>query len=447
MKWSKFNLLFNSKKYGWLLYNSARNNFMQFDDKTYEEILQITENINGYDFNKNPGLYLQLRINGVVVEDDFDENYINKLKITRLAYNYSSSILMLTVAPTFACNFKCVYCFENNTQPVFMSDDTEEKLIDFIKKYSSAQYIGLSWFGGEPLLCFDRMKTITQKIKNLNKKFSAILVTNGYLLSKEKIALLDDLNINTIQITIDGTEDIHNRRRSLKNGHGTYLQILENIDILLKNWKGKLDIRVNIDHSNNNEYHLIHEELINRFEKLERKRLRIYPGIVHDNENLHPDVSCFKDRSYEAIFNMEQYHNHGIDDFSFFPTHHLAGCITSRNQGFVIGPEGEIYKCWDDLGIENKIVGSVYSNKNWNYDLIANYQVGASYLDDPECKECFYLPVCDGGCVYVRLQNYLNHKCKNVCTKFKDHLEGILEIYYELKNNTRKIKEEELLQK
>ncbi len=37
IEWSKYNLLFNSKRHGWLLYNSVCNCFMQLDEKTYDE--------------------------------------------------------------------------------------------------------------------------------------------------------------------------------------------------------------------------------------------------------------------------------------------------------------------------------------------------------------------------------------------------------------------------
>ncbi len=444
MKWSKYNFLFRSKKYGGLLYNSASNSFLQFDDATYTEVEKIRDDLDSYSFSDRPGLNIQLRMSNIIVEDRFDEEYRNRLKMSRLNNNYDSSHLMLTIAPTMGCNFACNYCFETDFSAVQMSDETEEQVINFIKRHPATKYISMTWFGGEPLLCFNRIVSMTEKIKEFDKKYTAMLISNGYLLDEKIIPKLKDLSITTIQITIDGLEETHDKRRPLKStGSGTYARIMENTEKLLQGWDGKLDIRVNTDNSNKDVYHIAHDALLEKFEKYGRKRLRIYPGIVHDNDQINPDVSCFRDRFEEAVFNIRQYEEHGIEDLSFFPRTIVSGCIAARNNGYVIGPKGELYKCWDDLGIKEKVVGSVYSGKEWNMNLIGNYMVGASYHDDPECKECFLLPVCDGGCLYVRMQNYTENACKNVCSKFKDNLEDMLEIYYEIKKKYEEKKDEE----
>lgn len=431
MKWSKYNHIFASQKYGWLLYNSASNTFAELDDTVYPEILKIQADPATYDFTSAPGLYIQLRNNGILVEDRGDEIFQNILKMQRLQNNYQTNLLMLTIAPTRACNFNCVYCYEQARDPVFMSDDTENDILAFIKRQKSTTRISLTWYGGEPLLCFPRICSLTAKIKALTIPFSAMLVTNGYLLTPDIIAQLTDLQINIIQITIDGREPTHNQRRPLKDGSGTFQRILENTDTLLHNWDGKVSLRINIDHRNQAEYHLIHQELKTRFaEYYEHERFFMYPGIIHDNNENHPDISCLIDRDAEALFTIEQYHQHGIDDLRTFPGRSYAGCIACRRNGFVIGPEGELYKCWDDIGIAERIVGSVKKGTPWNLALIADFMVGASYLDDPECLECFYLPVCDGGCPHARLKNYLGQAQHQVCLKFKHHLEDLLEIYY-----------------
>jgi uncharacterized protein len=434
MQWSKYNYLFNSKKHGWLLYNSASNTFAHIEDDLYPEILKIQSNPKAYDFGQDLGLYFQLRENGILVEERGDDIFRNMLKMYRLQNNYDTSYLMLTIAPTRACNFDCVYCYEHDREPIFMSDETELAIIDFIKRYKNLTRLALSWYGGEPLLCFDRLCSLTTKIQALNIPFNAQLITNGYLLNEAIISKLPDLKIDTIQITIDGEETTHNQRRPLKNGGATFQTILRNLDALLPKWEGTLALRVNIDHTNQAGYHLTYQELKKRFEPFNTKgRIFIHPGIVHNNNANHPDISCLIDRDEEAVFTIEQYAQYGIKDLKAFPGRAYAGCIACRRNGFVIGPEGELYKCWDDIGIAERRVGAIQKGVTWNMALIADYMVGSTYLDDPECLTCFYLPVCDGGCPHMRVTNYLGQTEHNVCSKFKHYLEDLLEIYYEQK--------------
>ena len=99
----------------------------------------------------------------------------------------------------------------------------------------------------------------------------------------------------------------------------------------------------------------------------------------------------------------------------------------------VIGPDGEMYKCWDDVGLEEKVVGHIDRFNDWNMALIAEGMTGCSYLDDPECKECYYFPICNGGCHRIRQKNLHAEVKHSSCTYFKGNLENLLELYYEQK--------------
>ena len=439
MKWSRFNFLFRSDRFGWMIYNSASNAFLQLDEATYREVAKIRDDIDDYRFDDKPGLYVQLRMNGVLVEDGFDRAFLNRLKFRRLANNFDNARLFLTIAPTLACNLDCVYCYQREHTPRWMDAETEDRLVAFVERHRAARSVHVTWYGGEPLLGWDQVRSLTTRFRQLGKKYSADIITNGFLLDAAKIAQLGELDIDSVQITVDGVESTHDRRRIHRDGSGTWARIVGNTEALLRGWTGQVSIRVNIDNANEHEYHLIHRTLRERFSEFGPERVRIYPGIVHDGTDIHPDVSCFHDRSEEADFNIRQYERHGIDDFSFFPAPTSTGCIAAHRNGYVIGPRGEIYKCWNDMGVEERVIGSVHPGEKWNADLQTEYLVGSSYLEDPECQECAFLPVCDGGCLHVRLKNRCgNGACvskRNVCFKFKDRLERLLEVHYEKKLN------------
>ncbi len=70
MKCSTYNLLFNSKKHGWLFNHSLSTSFAKLDDDTCQEVEEIRKMNGGYDDSKNPGLELQLiQIKAMISED------------------------------------------------------------------------------------------------------------------------------------------------------------------------------------------------------------------------------------------------------------------------------------------------------------------------------------------------------------------------------------------
>jgi len=146
MEWSRYNILFETKNNEWLLYNSASNSFLKMDKEAAQKIKKVKENPN-IDFTENPDIYFKLRVGGFLVEDGQDDAFLRILKMKRLTANYASRRMLLTIAPTIACNFACKYCFENNKMPVSMSDETEKKIIEFIAKFNTVEEISLTWFG------------------------------------------------------------------------------------------------------------------------------------------------------------------------------------------------------------------------------------------------------------------------------------------------------------
>ena len=73
MKWSKYNLLFKSKKNGYLLYNSITNSFAEIDNETCKELEAIRQNPSVYDFSNCLPLYTQLLKTKVLVQGNEEE--------------------------------------------------------------------------------------------------------------------------------------------------------------------------------------------------------------------------------------------------------------------------------------------------------------------------------------------------------------------------------------
>ena len=294
MLWSRYNHLFRSEGRGRLLYNALSNSFLALPEPFGEKFAELRA---GDEFRcDDPGITLQLIAAKAVVDPGEDDRLRDVLRMKRRLADLSERMLLLTVAPTRSCNFACPYCFEANRAGIDMNRETEEQLVRFAERFQPGHIFSVTWFGGEPLLRFGQIRRLSERFRALDfRRYGASLITNGYLLDADKAALLDELAVREVQITLDGPEEVHDRRRTLVSGGGTFRRILENIDALFASgWTGRLLLRVNVDRTNAKEYHRIYEFLYARYSGY-AKRLHVYPGIVHAMGKENPDTACLFD--------------------------------------------------------------------------------------------------------------------------------------------------------
>lgn len=429
MKWSKYNVFIQSAKHGLLLYNGITDTFVALDETGREEIERIGCNPDEYDPLDNLLLYQQLRKGRMLVSDGEEDEVRNRLALRRRHRDYDNTILSLTIVPTLHCNFDCTYCYQQHKRLVRMEDGTESELLEFIKRLKGVRQISVTWFGGEPLLEFDRIMSLSEKFESLGAPFEAMMVTNGYLLNAKVASRLKALRVQEIQVTIDGSEKIHDMRRILAGGGKTYARILKNLKNLMALWDGRLRIRANIDIHNREEFAQINERLVQEFKGTDTF---IYPGIVSDSAQNNPDLICPFSNSQEGAFFIDQYWAHGFASTMFSAGTGFNGCIATQRNGFVIGPVGEVYKCWYDVGNPKMVAGNIKEDR-WDLNLLTRYMVGVDVHDDPECEQCLCRTICGGGCPNRRLRRKYLGEDLDVCTGFKDHLEDYLAIAYEIR--------------
>jgi uncharacterized protein len=122
-----------------------------------------------------------------------------------------------------------------------MDSDTVDNLIKYIKYLIEKRRITslhLDWFGGEPLLGFDKViKPIAIEAKKYcdenNVVFWMTMTTNGFLIKDFMIPFFKDYNTTSFQITLDGNEEQHNKVRYYgKQKRGSYSTIVKNVCLL-----------------------------------------------------------------------------------------------------------------------------------------------------------------------------------------------------------------------
>jgi len=441
MIWTKYNHLFNSSKFGYLLYNSLTNSFLKIDEEIFKQLNLLKDNPSHHIRMDNE--LVDILKSMCVIFDGKAEDVQNILKMHQQIQQFDKTYRGLTIVPTLDCNFKCGYCFEQHTiRPQYMSDKIEEKLNEFItREYENdknLKLLNVVWFGGEPLLAYDKICRISESLSKKNIPYEAQLITNGYLLSDEIIENLIQLKIKTVQITIDGDEKTHNERRPHKTEHNSYSRIIENIKKLdnynkINENKITISIRLNIDKINKELYADTSKFFSDTF-----STVRVYPGIIKgevNSNNCNHNCFNFKD---QAEFFINQYEGHNNLKLNYYPYWFgLVICTANRFYDYVIGPEGEMYSCWNEVGRKEMIIGNLL-NGFTNKPLLAKYVSGINPLDSKECKNCFYLPICGGGCPYDQVQKkYFDNNIETCCQfKGKKTLEKLLEIHYEIKENS-----------
>jgi uncharacterized protein len=105
--------------------------------------------------------------------------------------------------------------------------------------------------------------------------------------------------------------------------------------------------------------------------------------------------------------------------------------------GFVVGPEGELYRCWNDVGRPERVVGDVRAEEAVIGSVLqARYATGVDPYDDPECRACAVLPICGGGCAHRRLLvKYAGREDVDSCSPYKTRLQESLEAYVDAKRS------------
>jgi uncharacterized protein len=413
-----------SEKYGYLLYNSLSNSFFELDNEAYNLLINI-QNKKNIEINREEKDFLIS--NKILVNDDRDEFY--QLKYSIQYSRFDNNMLELTINPTLNCNFACSYCFEVSKSSKYMSDEVENELISFINKNKNYKSLYITWFGGEPLLAIDRIESITKKVQKLPINYNSKIITNGYNLTIDVINKLKDLNINSIQITIDGLKDYHDNRRYLHSKKGTFEKIVHNIDLLKKLIPDfNVVIRVNIDINNSDNY----IDVYNFFNDRYNGNIFISAGFV-ENVNSCTSPDCCFNRDKKVKFLIDQYERYGLNIFGFYPDYYRYECPVRNPNHIVIGPEGEIYKCYNDVGDSKKVIGNIVDKKITNTTLLTRYYVAGDPLDSEECKECFHFPTCGGGCPFLRMENEFDNTNHDTCEYIKNNLKKFLELHYDFK--------------
>ena len=413
MKISRFAIIFERDGL-FFIYNTSTQSLFKIDEKDYKDILKVIagkENVVSlskdlFDFFKSK--------NFIDTDDERSARDVCvKMEYRKRFESFSGRTLSLVVAPTLACNFACPYCYEANLPVSIMSEEVEDNIIRFIKSYETVcDKLEICWEGGEPLIGFKTIKSLYSKIalKTSLKITEHAIVTNGYLLTPEICSFFKERNLNLAQITIDGNPDTHNKSRILKSGEPTYDTIMQNIDMLAEIIPTcKIVVRTNIHNGNKNEYGELYNQLALHWKG---KNVYIAPAFVLANDNCKVDCCTPREKAEFNLLLQKKYHFKGGN---IIPKLQIGRCSATAEHSYIIDPKGNLYKCWNDIGMDDFCIGNV-SGGIRNNNLIAKYVVGSDKYGDSNCLNCKLFPICEGGCNRRRIDNREIGTNYNLCS-------------------------------
>jgi len=437
LKASRYNHFVKLDNGNRLAFNAMTCGLGEMDEAKYREYKRMINGNGGGNRPLDPELLEDLKRGGFLIPDDLDE--LDVLRAGHYRARFGTNGFGLTIIPTLRCNFACDYCYENkniHSLPAedggVMSDEVCENIAGLCeKRIQEDSTFTVTWYGGEPMLAKDVIARLTRKItevcKSKNAKYHAGMITNGHLLNMKNIVFLIKNKVSFIQVTIDGPREIHDKRRPLKSGRGTFDRIMKNISYITDEVPIRVSIRINIDNRNKDDYRILLKEFKARnFHK--QKNISVYFGHVIEYNNSCPDISshCLITEHYSNF--LVDANRYAVDQgfkVSIFQQTMIGSCGAVASGTAVIEPTGRIQNCWNAVGNEEMKTGRLTPD---GIEMTQNCIKWLGWTPfRKECESCGVLPICMGACPYISIykKDMLNKEAVG-CSTWKYNISTML---------------------
>ncbi|MCT1531334.1 SPASM domain-containing protein [Sphingobacterium daejeonense] len=354
----------------------------------------------------------------LLVNDDCDElldilseNIAETLDKDRTRLSY-------TIQPSAYCQLGCHYCGQQHVkksmdQSVYFK--IYERLEAKVRENKELKHLHINWYGGEPLTGLSSIRELSPMIislcKELKIEYTAHIVTNALNLKFDLFQeLVRDHLIKSYQITIDGDEEFHDKRRMLKNNGPSFAIIYNNVkNIALSQFyedsKANINIRCNVDSENKDNVFSFIDKLYD--DKILNK-VGFYVSPVHDWGDLKASQvhgiskSDFADFEIDVFLKLLEYG--ALNKGKIIPGRTTTPCMVVSSTSEVIDAYGNIATCWEipytphydnsdyysgNILKDKNVDSSTASMRNWFNEIPTN----SSW-----CKTCKFLPMCGGAC-------------------------------------------------
>jgi len=381
-------------------------------------------------------------------EEDFFKRFVAKLHA-----HYSRRWPSYLFMPTYDCNLRCSYCFQDHmrTDSRFrhllqrMSDSMVDRIFAAFPAIEALHGIApeverqtdIGFFGGEPLLAENRpiVERIIRKAMERGKA-NVWAISNGTELSAYEDLLGPEL-LSSVQITLDGPPRQHDQRRIRADGSGSWDAIVRNIDLALERGVA-VAVRTNVDRGNLPHLVELAEEVVRHgWHRHPNFQTQVTPVRAH-NENtdvnstlntweldcelvelrtLHPNTGVLGSvddalrRQAQRVFTEK-----GLPSFK-------SSFCAAHTGMYIFDPFADIYACWEKTGDAKVRIGFVDENSqpHFHSDLETMWR-SRTVASNPVCLKCRYNLFCGGGCAVLALGhrgNFYTNYCDGFGQRFR----------------------------
>lgn len=398
MKQSKYNCILQDNT-GMVIYNAATDQLVALTPQLaniFNEGKAAPEKIKA----QHAELYDHLLQKGIFVCDDADETetYIRK----REEYERSSGEYTITINPTLACNMSCWYCYESHKNMPAMSADVKQSvllLIDKLLADNKLKKLNLSFFGGEPLLYFDKVVVdivnhAKMQCKAFDAKLSIHFTTNAYLLTDSVLKQLEGLDVS-FQITIDGGKQVHDSVRKTKGGEPTYARIVEHIHQTLSHG---FPVGVRFNYTAKSIPSFI--DVVKDFSHLQQEQKQLvnftFQRVWQDNEGDASQVEQQVEHIERAFEQAGLFVNNA-------KSYIVPYCYADGVNTAVANYNGDLFKCTArDFAPKSK-EGTLAADGTLRWNERLRKRMSIRHGSDT-CLQCRIYPICHGGCSQMKLE-------------------------------------------
>jgi uncharacterized protein len=353
---------------------------------------------------------------------------------TRLHHFQSKLMPSYIIMPTYSCNLRCPYCFQDHmrTDPKFkhllriMKPDMADRIFKAMPGIEESHGVlpessarrNVIFFGGEPLLEATRpiVEYFIHKAQSLGGvKFSAVSNATDLHHYKE---LLGPEKIAFIQVTIDGIPEEHDKRRIYADGSGSFEKIADNISMAL-DLGTAISVRMNIDRNNVGVLPQLAATMIQRGWTGYKHFSSYTAPITPVNGQAKNPALMSSWHLDKALDEMREHHENmwviGRPDDGLtqtirqiFEKQHAplpnlkASFCGAHNKMYIFDPFGDIYACWEYTGNKNIRMGYIDEDgEAVMNDNITKTWRERTVVSNPTCSKCRYALYCGGGCAIL----------------------------------------------
>jgi uncharacterized protein len=297
------------------------------------------------------------------------------------------------------------------------------------------------FFGGEPLINFEILEYVAQRINELKSEIPVLagtemtVITNGTLLTKDRIIKLDDLGV-TVNISIDGFTEEANKNRVDVSGKTVYDKLIAVLDLCKE-----LHIIPSLSISLSEQTIKDFPGLLCLIKEYDIKGLGYNILLCSDNYQLpdeyYAEASQFILDSFQALRPLGVYEDRIMRKLNSFANAQIyfSDCGATSGGQIVFSPEGKVGICHEMLAEKENFVTTV-DDVDFNAKEHPLWQEWANFtpIKNDECIDCEALGICGGGCpVNARKSNPtkgLHCIDERTCIHAKSTLQFLIEDLY-----------------